>query len=137
MAITLVHAQYISLTINIFAFWNGYSLLGKESAIIVVRHEANLLALCFLAQCLKTVVKSNLPNLRLGQSTQRKYRVAEVLLGEHPEEIGLVLVGIYCRLEIHVSAVFGNLRIVPCGNIIAAILLGSLHEFAPLNVRIA
>ena len=83
------------------------------------------------------MVKSNLSHLCLGEASQRKYRAAEILLRQHPEEISLVLMGVHRCLEIHVSAVLGNLRIMPCGDIVTAVLLRRLHEFAPLNVRIA
>ena len=45
--------------------------------------------------------------------------------------------GIHRVPKIDMSTVLSNLRIMPSGNIVAAILFSRLHEFAPFDVRVA
>ena len=137
VAESAVLPYYMPVCVHEVALRYVYALFGKEGTVVVVRHEANLLTFGFAGQFLEPVVKSNLTHLGFGEPSKREDGAAEVVLGEHPKEIGLVFVRVHRPFEVCMSVVLSDLCVVTCGNIVAMIAVCQLHEATPFDVRIA
>ena len=127
----------IDVLARVYAFLIIGHVRAQESTVVIVGDETDLLTLAFLSQFLITMLTGYLAHLVFGKSAKREDRSAELLLGQHPEEIGLIFLGINGRGEKDMSVLFAYLRIVPGSDIIASVLIGNAHEFAPFDMTVA
>ena len=137
VAETGVGAEDIAVGIDIVARGDADTLFGQEAAVVVAGDKAYFLALGLLAQFLKAFLQSDSAHFGLGESAKREDGAPEVVFGEHPEEIGLVLAGVHGIAEVEMSVVLRNACIVPGGDAVATVLVGGFEQLAPLDVRIA
>ena len=99
IAEALVQPKHLTGSIHEISGLNAFGIVGylfaKETTIIIVGHEANLLTLGFLCQFLIPMLAGYLAHLRFGESAKRKNGSADILLRNHPEEVRLVFMFIY------------------------------------------
>ena len=139
--VALVITQYFSVLVDILTRAYAFVIIGhiraQERAVVIVRNETNLLALALDGQFLITVLTRYLAHLVFGQVSQRENSALELLLRQHPEEIGLVLFRIHRRTEEQVSVTLGDAGIVTRCDEITAVLVRHTHQFAPLDMAVA
>ena len=70
------------------------SILLNEGGVVVIRNEADLLALRFIGRR-HVQALGDLPDLGLVKMSDREDRGGKLLLGEAKEEVGLILVGVF------------------------------------------
>ena len=109
----------------------------QEMAIVIVRHEADFLALLLLRELHKAVVRRNLTHLIFGEAAQRKQRPLQHFGGQLPQEIGLIFLCVNTFLEEIAVTGLRDAGVVAGGDVVAAQLVGHLQHPTPLDDGIA
>ena len=139
--ISLVPPEHLALCVHVLA--RAYALLiighirAQESTVVIVGNKAYLLALFLHRQLLVAMRTGYLAHLLFGQVAQREDRALELLFVEHPEEIGLIFLGVGRGAQKPVSVFLRDTRIVAGGDIVAAHLVGQAEHLAPLDGTVA
>ena len=108
-----------------------------KAGVVVVRHEADLLALGFFSNR-KAVPSSQSAHLLLAQIAQGEQGARELFLAQTEQKIGLVLIRI-TSLEKHVPASFGvpgDPRVMPRCHVRGSHFIGCLQEMIELHVGV-
>ena len=116
-----VHIQEI--TLRVFAA----RVLFHEVCVIAIRNEADILR--FLLMCIhKSMRRGVLPDLRFGQSAERKDQAGQLFLREHVQHIALVFGAVGCFAQDPPAALLvkADLCIVPGRQVCAAFCIGKL-----------
>ena len=98
MAESLMHAQNLARSIDVFTLWDRYAMCGQEGAIVIIRDKADILALLLLAQRYESMFEGNLSHLGFGESPSGDEGTTEVFLSKHPKKISLVFGRVSCIL---------------------------------------
>ena len=138
--VTLMGAEDVAFGIDVLTGLNALVVIGyvgpQEGAVIIVGDEAYLLALTFDSEPLISVCAGDLADLVLGVIAEGEDRATQLVFGEPPEEIGLVLAGVCCGAEIEVSVSFGDPGVVTGGNEVAVHLVSEVEHLTPLDGRV-
>ena len=141
VGITLMLAKYPTLCVDEVARADETvvvrHVVAEERAVVVVSDEADLLGLFLLGECGIAMREGQLAHFEFGEVAQGEDCSTEILLGQHPEKIGLVLAGVCCGCEVSVSAEVADARIVACCDIGATEFICHAEEFTPFDVGVA
>ena len=141
VGVSAVTAQHLTLGVDIVALANDSviicHILSQERTVVVVGNEANLLRLFFLRQSGITMLARNVTNLLFGQVAQRKDSAPEVVLGEHPKEIGLVLAGVGGTSQISMPPELADAGIMAGSHIGTTQFVCNAQHLAPFDMTIA
>src|SRR5256885_1059178 len=98
-------AENVSVEINNVAlmFLDEIRLLQK-SAVVVIRHEADLHAFLFI-RSLKVAVAGDFAGIRLGLFAERKHRACQLILSQRKQKVALIFARIAPPLEQHSRAI--------------------------------
>ena len=111
--------------------------LLEQRAVVAERDEADLLALR-LVRRRQLELGRDPPDLRLGQVAEREARASQLLLVEHPQEVGLVLVGIRGAEEAPAAVAVLEARVVAGGDRIGSIGgQAAVQQLVELDVLVA
>ena len=108
----------------------------QKRAVVAVRHETDVLAVLFL-RVDKAMGRSDLPNLCLGQVSQREQGVPELFLGQKIKDVGLILLRVRRLLKPQRISRRRNAGIVPRGDKVAAKFPGPLPHGLKFQVPVA
>ena len=141
VGVTAVSAKDFAFGIDVVALANDSviicHILTKERAVVVVGDEAYFLRLFLLGEGGITVLAGDDANLLFGEVAQRENGAAEVVLGEHPEEIGLVLAGVGRAGKIGVIAEGLDAGVMARGDIGTTKFICHAEHLAPFDVGVA
>ena len=105
----------------------GATLFLKETHVIAVRNEADILALRFFSN-LQTKPRSVAAHLLLGHSAERETDVLHLLTGQCEKEIGLVLIAITPFPESHATIFLNQLSIMPGDQVVCLQLASPVQK---------
>ncbi len=111
--------------------------LLEQRAVVAERDEADLLALR-LVRRRQLELGRDLPHLRLRQVAEREARACQLVLVEHPQEVGLVLVGIGGAQEAPAAVAVLEPRVVAGGDRIGSVGgQAAVQQLVELDVLVA
>ena len=138
--VPLMGTEDVTFGIDVLAGLDALVVIGyvgpQEGAVVIVRDEAYLLALAFGSEFLVTVCAGDLADLVLGVIAEGEDRATQLVFGQSPEEISLVLAGICGGAQEEVTVAFSDPGVVTGSNEVAVHLVGEVEHLSPLDGRV-